>query len=200
MLDAVISLICVSALLLGSPGPVPLALAATGATSGFKNGIPFLCGVMAGIVVAVIGAALGLGALFTLYPNIKLTVQIIGALYILYIAVKIATASTLDVNDTKSDHNIPCFYDGLILNSLNPKAYAAFLVIFSQFLLSFANNIIGYVITGLICLLVAAIVDFIWLGLGDVLRPLFEKPKSARIMRISFAVLMLIAVGGIFIY
>ncbi len=42
MVESIVALITASALLLGSPGPAPLALAATGATYGIKGGIPFL--------------------------------------------------------------------------------------------------------------------------------------------------------------
>lgn len=41
---------------------------------------------------------------------------------------------------------------------------------------------------------VATIVDVIWLALGGVLRPVFESPKSARVMRVMFAILMVLAV------
>lgn len=37
MLESIVSLIVATLLLLGSPGPVPLALAATGATYGFRK-------------------------------------------------------------------------------------------------------------------------------------------------------------------
>jgi len=88
---------------------------------------------------------------------------IIGAIYILYVALKIATAPILSLSESETQVH-PDFIDGFILNLLNPKAYAAF------------------------------VVDFIWLCLGGALRPIFEKPKSARAMRVSFAFLMVIAV------
>lgn len=42
MLESIVSLIAATGLLLGSPGPAPLALAATGATFGIRRGAPFL--------------------------------------------------------------------------------------------------------------------------------------------------------------
>jgi len=193
MFDSIISLIAATTLLLGSPGPAPLALAATGATYGIKNGIPFLLGILGGLAVAILGATVGIAALFSALPNIKLMVQIAGALYIVYVAQKIARAPVLSSSD-KTSGSSPTFIDEFILNLLNPKAYAAFLAIFSQFLLPLQTNLLSYATTGIICFMVAVFVDIAWLVLGGALRPVFESPKSARILRVTFALLMVAAV------
>jgi threonine/homoserine/homoserine lactone efflux protein len=191
LIESLLTLITTTALLLGSPGPAPLALAATGATYGFKKGVPFLLGILAGLSIAIFGASVGLAALFSTFPSVKVAFQIIGALYIGYIAFKIATAPTLASNTT---NNAPRFRDGFILNLLNPKAYAAFLAIFSQFLLPFDQIQTSYAITSIICLIVATVVDVLWLAMGGVLRPVFSKPTQARFIRTVFAVLMVAAV------
>jgi len=61
MLEALFSLVSVSFLLLGSPGPAPIALAASGATFGVRESVPFLTGILAGLLVAIFTAAVGLG-------------------------------------------------------------------------------------------------------------------------------------------
>ncbi|MBU2178599.1 MAG: LysE family translocator [Gammaproteobacteria bacterium] len=188
MFEAFLSLITATTLLLGSPGPAPLALAATGATYGIKKGTPFLLGILLGLSCAIIGATAGLSALFTSFPEVKQVCQFIGAAYICYIAYKIATAPIV-VNHAASE--APRFKDGFILNLLNPKAYAAFLAIFSQFLLPFTESMMGYLVTGLTCLAVASIVDLLWLCAGGILKPIFSHPTQARIIRRVFAVLML---------
>lgn len=85
MLESLISLVVATALLLGSPGPAPLALAATGATYGVKKGAPFLVGILSGLAVAIVGATVGIAALFNAFPSVKVTVQVMGALYIIYV-------------------------------------------------------------------------------------------------------------------
>jgi len=191
LIESFLSLITATALLLGSPGPAPLALAATGATYGVKKGVPFLLGILLGLSCAIVGATAGLSVLFTSFPAVRVACQFIGAAYILFIAFKIATAPIV-TNDAST--SAPKFKDGFILNLLNPKAYAAFLAIFSQFLLPFSQPSIGYIVTGITCLLVATVVDVIWLGFGAMLRPIFSHPKQARTIRIIFALLMVGAV------
>ncbi len=191
MLESFLSLIATTTLLLGSPGPAPIALAATGAAFGIKKTIPFLLGILVGLLCAIIATIAGLSVLFASFPNLRLICQLIGAVYIAYIAYKIATSPIL--SDSASQI-APSFRDGFILNLLNPKAYAAFAAIFSQFLLPFSNFVIAYISTGLVCFLIATIVDVIWLCFGGVLKPIFSHPMQARGIRIVFAVLMLAAV------
>jgi len=191
MIEALLSLITTTALLLGSPGPAPLALAAIGATYGVRQGLPFLSGILAGLACAIVGAVVGLSALFAAFPSVKFACQLIGGAYIVYIAFKIACAPIVENTAPQSP---PTFSDGFILNLLNPKAYAAFLAIFSQFLLPMTSGVTAYIATGLVCWLVAMVVDVIWLGFGALLRPIFSHPQQARFIRIAFALLMVGAV------
>ena len=146
MIEAFITLVSTTVLLLGSPGPAPIALAATGATFGFRKGMPFLFGILTGIAVAITAASVGLAALFNTFPQLKLGFQIIGGTYILYIAYKIASASAVSAGDVE---NAPKFIDGFILNLLNPKLYAVFLAIYSKFLLPADSLFVSYLLTGL---------------------------------------------------
>ncbi len=180
-------------LLLGSPGPAPLALAATGATYGARGGMPFLAGILSGLAVAIVVAATGLAALFELWPKLALSLQVLGALYITWIAWRIATAPVISERPTRGRQR-PRFADGFLLNLLNPKAYAAFLALFSQFLLPQQPLFAAYLATGLCIFLTATVVDLAWLGLGSAIRPWFQRPLAARVIRVGFAVAMIGAV------
>ncbi len=176
-----------STLLLGSPGPVPVALAATGATFGFKKGLSFLIGILCGISVAILVAAAGLNTLFTLWPSVKLAVQIIGISYLLFVAYKIASAPMVSNSEAA---NAPGFIDGFILNLLNPKAYAAFIAIFSQFQFTQLTPFKSSLVIALTCFCVAVVVDFLWLYFGTILKPVFQNPKYAKSVRVVFAGLL----------
>ncbi len=193
MLEALGSLIVATVLLLGSPGPATLALAATGAVFGFRGGMPFLIGILSGLAVAIVLGSAGIVALFEAFPASRFFVQLCGGLYICYIALKIATAPVLATHETPS-RSAPLFRDGFILNLLNPKAYATFLALFSQFRLPFSNDMVGTAVTALVAFGIGIIVDIVWLVLGGLLRPIFEDPKIARITRVTFGLLMVIAV------
>jgi len=196
MAEAFISLIVTTTLLLGSPGPATLSLAATGAAVGFRKGIPFLAGILVGLAIAITTAAVGLASIFSNFGELRLVAQIAGALYIVYLALKIATSPILAENG-KSANTAPKFLDGFILNLLNVKAYAVFLAVFSGFLLPLDSSLLAYIATALVCMSVATTVDIIWLWFGGAIRPLFTKPRAARTLRVVFAILMVGSVAAV---
>ena len=83
--------------------------------------------------------------------------------------------------------DIPGLRDGFILNILNPKAYAAFFVLFSQFLVPFDSAKLRYAVTYIIIFAVAALVDSMWLAIGSGIRSVFANRKYARAVRVLFA-------------
>ena len=186
MLEALITLIVATSVLLGSPGPAPLALAATSASYGITKTLPFYFGILLGLAAGIIGAIFGVSLLLSTYPSAKLIVQIVGACYLLFVAYKIARGPALE-SDNNVDSAIPTMLDGFILNLLNPKVYAAFFAIFSHFVLPLENQSIGYFVTAIVCFIIAVIVDYVWMVLGAALKKVFAKPRSARIVRGIFA-------------
>ena len=156
MFEQTIMLITATALLLGSPGPAPLALAATSATFGVRSSIPFLCGILSGLIVVIAAVSTGFAVILSTIPQLKLALQIIGAIYIGYVAWKIASAP---INTAEVNMKCPNLIDGFMLNLLNPKAYAAFFALFSQFLLPLESTVASYIITGGTAFIVAIVVD-----------------------------------------
>jgi len=193
VLESITALIVATSLLLGSPGPVPIALAATGAVFGFRQGTPFLLGILVGLAVAITLGSAGVIGLFNAFPASRFLVGVLGGAYICYVAFKIATGPLLSTAG-EALASAPRFRDGFILNLLNPKAYAAFIALFSQFSLPLSTNVSSTAATALVAFGVAIVIDVTWLGLGGLLRPVFESPKSARMVRVTFGLLMVLAV------
>ena len=192
MIEAIITLTVASGILLGSPGPATLSLAAVGATFGVRVGTPYLAGILMGLFCAMMGAVFGIAAIFTQWPQAEKIVQLLGASYLMYVAYRIATAPVLGDSDF-AKHKAPGLRDGFVLNLLNPKAYAAFFVLFSQFLLPLKELSTQYMATSLIVFSVAVIVDSIWLAIGSGIRSIFANPRSARATRILFALSIVFA-------
>lgn len=192
MLDAYISLIVFSFLLLGTPGPAPLAIAATGAVFGISEGFHFLAGLVTGFALVLIIQGIAMYFVVGQNPALMQILQLFGFIYILYIAIKIARAPI--VNDDTEASSPPNFIDGVVLNLSNPKAYAAMVAINSQMLLPYVESSWAYLMTALTCFVVVIFIDLTWLLLGKLLRPLIQNPKTGRAVRIVFAVSMVIAV------
>ncbi|WP_105170056.1 LysE family translocator [Pseudoalteromonas sp. T1lg23B] len=190
-MELVLSLALTTALLLGSPGPAPLALAGVGASFGFRQGSGFLAGILGGLLVVIVLVATGLGTLFNAYPAIRIICQLAAAGYLCFVAYRIATAEGGIASQTGQP---PEFKDGFILNLINPKAYAAFLAIFANNMLQMHSPFIDLALTATVCFLVAVIVDTLWMAAGAKLRPLFAKPEQAKKLRLGFAVALVMSV------
>lgn len=192
MTTAIASLVLTAALLLGSPGPAPIALAATSATFGLRSSLPFYAGIMTGLATVALASAAGLGALFSKFPDVRRIFETLAALYIVYLAYRIATASP--PADPSNIGDAPRFRDGLLLNVINPKSYAAFLAIFSQSMLPIDSPPWAHGFTAVTCLAVAASTNICWMTGGQLLTSWLRRPRAARLIRGVLAIAMVAAV------
>ncbi|KZY31197.1 lysine transporter LysE [Roseovarius sp. HI0049] len=120
---------------LASPGPAMLVALRTTLVEGRTAGI--LTGLGLGTVAAAwTGAALlGLDVIFTLFPWAYMTLKIIGAAYLIYLAVTIWREATTPLETARPANRRP-FVSGLLVNFANPKsvlfASAVLVVIFPR--------------------------------------------------------------------
>lgn len=192
MIEALITLVIATSLLLGSPGPATLSLAAVGATFGISRGLPYLTGILLGLLVAMAGAIFGVAAIFSRWPEVRMATQLLGAAYLFYVSYRIATAPVL-LSDDEEQANMPRLRDGFILNILNPKAYAALFALFSQFLVPLESVRAQYAVSFAVIFTIAVMVDTIWLIIGSGIRSIFANPRSARAVRMLFALSIVMA-------
>ncbi|MEM1314986.1 MAG: LysE family translocator [Pseudomonadota bacterium] len=76
-----------------TPGPNNLMLMASGANFGLRRTIPHMLGVGLGFVAMTIGVGVGLMQVFDAFPVAYEVLKIVGALYMLWLAWKIARAA-----------------------------------------------------------------------------------------------------------
>lgn len=191
-MDPLTGLIFASLALMGSPGPATISLAATGAAYGFTRGVPYLLGICAGTTGVLLTVALGITGLVLALPGATNVLIILAALYILYLAYKIATAPPLSAQTGSG--SAPRLWNGLALALANPKAYAAIGAVFSGFTLvndQPASDAIFkvMVLTGMIIL-----INSVWLAVGASLAKAFRSPTASRIINLCFAALLVISV------
>ncbi|MCF2857631.1 LysE family translocator [Pseudoalteromonas sp. SMS1] len=189
MLEALLSLVFTTFLLLGSPGPAPLALAAVGASSGVRAGLSFLLGILCGLLVAIIASATGVGALLLSFPQLTKALQIGALVYLFYVAYKIATnhGGLAELNSQPLG-----FGDGFILNLLNPKAYAACIAIFANTNIPLDSPFQASLVAAVTLFMVAIVVDSLWLYLGGLLHRFVRTNKQLRHLRVFFASLLVL--------
>lgn len=119
-----------------TPGPNMIYLLSRSICQGRKAGVISLFGVIAGFVVHMLAAAIGLTALFLAVPLAYEVLKWAGACYLLYLAwqaVKPGARSPFEARDLPEDPPRKLFLMGFLTNVLNPKIAIFYLSIFPQF-------------------------------------------------------------------
>lgn len=181
--------------LLASPGPATLALAASGAAHGMKRSIQFFAGIIAGLAIALALVATGLYVFIHSFPFLGVALTGISFIYIFYLAYSIAKAPPINDEQVAAS---PGLSVGFMLGVANIKAYAAFAALFGSFTLGVTPAWEVFTKAS-ICLSVCVVFDFLWLFIGSKLRKLFIHRTWSRILNVSFAALMIVAIAGSFL-
>lgn len=182
--------------LAGSPGPAVLSLAAAGAAFGARRSLPYLCGIVLGMVIVMAIVASGLVGLVLAIPRATPVIATAAAGYFVFLAWRIATAPPLD--DITAEHRQPAFLAGLLLSLVNPKGYAAMAALFSGFTLARDAPGVDVGLKMALLVVIVAASSAAWLLTGTALTRSFRAPRSNRIVNVSFAVLLLASVAAAF--
>lgn len=117
-------------------------------SGGRRRGFAALAGVVAGGVVHVVLAALGISVVLKLFPALFNAMLLAGAAYIAWIGVSLLRSASSPRGDAPTGDGAPAarapvpnaaspaaaFRQGLVTCLLNPKAYLFMLAVFPQFL------------------------------------------------------------------
>ena len=173
----------------GTPGPNNVMILTSGVNHGIKNSIPHVLGVNIGFPVMVICVGLGIMTLFKQWPILHQLIQIIGIIYLCYLAFKIAT---MPVNSRLEKDKKPfSFLQAAFFQWVNPKAWVmsvSAVVAFSLTNTSALENVLiiasFYLVFGLPC-------SFAWLFVGKWLQNILTHQVYVKRFNISMAVVLL---------
>jgi len=105
-----------------TPGPVNIVTLTSGANYGIARTLPFVSGATAGFTALLLVLGLGAAELLETAPDLMRAIGLLGAGFILYMAVKLITA---DGALSEGNGKRPGFTDGVLMQWLNPKAWIA---------------------------------------------------------------------------
>ena len=126
----------IALLMVLTPGPNMIYLISRSICQGRKAGVISLLGVVAGFLVHMFAAALGITALFMAVPLAYEILKWAGAAYLLYLAwqaVKPGSKSPFEARNLPIDTPRKMFAMGFVTNLLNPKIAVFYLSILPQF-------------------------------------------------------------------
>ncbi|WP_249197803.1 LysE family translocator [Gluconobacter wancherniae] len=170
-----------------TPGPNNTMLAASGLNHGMRKTVPHILGVSIGFSVMIGIIGLGLGKLFEAVPQLYTILKYASALYLLWLAWKIATSKSGSENSATS--RPITFLQATGFQWVNPKAWVIAIGIVSAYMPQ-GNYLLNLLIVCLICCIVNLPSVSLWAGFGAVMKRWLRQPAILRSFNYGMAVLL----------
>ncbi|MEM7544391.1 MAG: LysE family translocator [Pseudomonadota bacterium] len=179
--------------LLITPGPGVLTTAGVGSGFGYRSGLRFLAGLFVGTNLVAIAVVSGLAAIVFSVPEIRTVLLWASVGFFVYLAARIAlSGARIGFIEQAA---APGFMNGVLLQFINPKAYAVNSTLFFGY--AFLPDDLQWEII-LKFLIINAIwipVHLIWLWAGVSLKQLNLSPVIQRGINFAMAASLLAVVG-----
>ena len=165
-----------------TPGPGVLSVAGVGAAFGYRSGIRYILGLCLGTNMVALAVVTGLATIVLANYPLRLIFMLYSSSYLLFLAYKIAWSST-NISFSQSERK-PGILAGVLLQLVNPKAYAVNTAMYAGFLIYPESLSFEIGIKFLIMNLIWFPIHLFWLFLGVYLKSLNLSPKLQ--FRINF--------------
>lgn len=122
-----------------TPGPNNILSMSNANKFGYKKTLKFMSGVFVGFVIIMLICSYFNLLLFNLIPRIKFFMGIVGALYMLYLAVKIIT-SEINLDENRGSEKLNSFFTGLTMQFFNFKVIIYGITVISNFIIPYYKS------------------------------------------------------------
>ena len=171
--------------LIGTPGPGVLSLAGVGAAYGYRDRARYMAGLFIGNFLVAVTVLTGLAAVMLAEPAIRTVLGVASAAYLLWLAYKIAFAGARVAFIERPAP--PGIRGGLLLQAINPKAYAVSTAIFANFAFMADRPGLEAALKLLIFNAIWIVLHIFWLWLGVTIRRLDLPPRTQRAINVGMA-------------
>lgn len=173
-----------------TPGPNNVMLTASGANFGYQRSVPHMLGITCGGVFMLLMVGAGLGALFAQLPWLYAVLQGIGAVYLLWLAWKIATCGQAGTAQAKPQ---PLgFWQAAAFQWVNPKAWLMSVGVVAAY-----TSQQAYWPSLLLGMAVMLVVNYpcisVWTLFGSAVRRWLQSPRALQWFNWTMAGLLLLS-------
>lgn len=171
-----------------TPGPNNTMLLASGVNFGLRASLPHILGINIGFSILVLSCGLGIGALFELWPALHDVLKYAGALYMAWLAWKIARSGAPQTAGAKPKPFT--FLQAAAFQWVNPKAWIMAIGAIAAYTPAdgFFTNVL---IITLLYSLTGGPSSLAWAAAGTLLRGFLANPKRLQVFNIAMALLLL---------
>ena len=179
-----------------TPGPNVVMVTASAANFGFRRAIPQMLGITLGFGFMAMAGGLGLAGLFHAVPRLHMALKYAGAIYLAYLAWKIAHADAVS-GGSKGATPIG-FGEALLFTWVNPKGWVSVLGALAAFTTGEGEamaqtSVVAGVLAGA-CLVSVVI----WAGFGVTIARFLDSPRTRAAFNWSMAGLLILSLVPVF--
>ncbi len=175
-----------------TPGPGVLSVAGVGAAFGYKSGVRYIVGLCLGTNMVALAVVTGLATIVLSNYPLRLVFMLCSSSYLLFLAYKIARTGA-NISFSKSERK-PGIVAGVLLQLVNPKAYAVNTAMYSGFLIFPESLFFEIGIKFFIMNVIWFPIHLFWLFLGVYLKNLNLSSKLQFMTNLLMAVALALVV------
>ena len=179
-----------------TPGPNNLLSSYSGFNFGIKRTLPLIYGVTFGFPLLIIIINSGLIIFFKKFPALQDIIKILGSVFILYFAYKVALSKS---NGEQKIKNPAKFFNMLFFQFINPKAVLFAIIVVSTFINVNENFIRDTIIVLSVAISFSFVSIFSWCLLGKFLRRFATNEKFIQAFNYVMSFLLIVCVIMIYL-
>ncbi|TGV13223.1 LysE family translocator [Mesorhizobium sp. M8A.F.Ca.ET.173.01.1.1] len=187
-LDAFLALLVYALVTSITPGPNNLMLLASGVNFGIARTVPHMLGISIGFLVLLLAVGFGLGAVLTAFPALHAGLKIAGAVYLLYLAWKIAMSRSLSGKGETNARPMR-FVDAAAFQWVNPKAWVMAITAMAVYT-NPERPFLSVILIGVAFTVVNLPSVSVWAGFGTALRGFLSDAVRLKWFNIAMGVLL----------
>lgn len=176
-----------------TPGGATTLATASGAHFGYRRSLPMMMGIAVGLASMAAAAAAGLGSLILALPSLQLAMKLVGSLYLLWLAGRIARSGPPHLS--KGVTRPTSFIGAVWLLWHNPKGWATSLGAAASFATLASDPLRLGILLGSFFALGALLSLSLWCLAGLLLARLLRSETQWRILNIMLGALLALSVA-----
>ena len=179
-----------------SPGPVNIIAVSSGISFGLRRTLPQIAGATLGFSLLLCAVGMGLGKILNATPWLLTLLRIAGSLFLCYLAFKLSQSQ--GIASDVSLKTPPSFWDGLLAQWVNPKAWIVAAAGISAYAVPGAAYQASVIVMALLFMVICFPSIAAWAILGSTAKILLKRPMVIQRFNMLMAFLLLLSVVSLF--
>ncbi|MWV46259.1 LysE family transporter [Paenibacillus sp. HJL G12] len=175
-----------------TPGPTNIVILSTVHQDGAKRAMKYTYGATVGFGLLLVISAVLNHLLITIMPKIFITMQVIGSMYMLYLAYLVCKTNSSDPTVKKTG----TFLSGFVMQFLNPKVVLFTLTVIPTFIMPYYSDAPSVTLSIIAITFIGFLAFTTWVLFGTIFKSFLQKHNKM----VSFIMAILLVYAAIMIW